>query len=130
MSQSYAKSLRSRFRGICNEYVVEFCRLYKFAVEADDIWVADDAGTIACISDYYFDFNSVIKYAVDNQLSDRDDLLSWYDYSLFAREYNQTIPNFESWSKGCPRMSKEEQEKLIGLKRDLEDAVKDFKQKY
>lgn len=130
MSQKNAKSLKSRFRGICNEYIVEFCRLYRIELSSDDVWVADDVGTIACINDYYIDFNSVIKYAVDNQLSDRNDLISWYDYSLFAHEYNQNIPNFESWSKGCPRMSKEEQEKLIGLKRDLEEAVKDFKQKY
>lgn len=130
MSQSYAKSLKSRFRGICNECFVEFCRLYRIELSSDDVWVADDVGTIACINDYYFDFNSVIKYAVDNQLSDRNDLLEWYDYTLWAHEFNQTIPNFESWSKGCPRLSKEEQDILIRLKKDFEQAAKDYKQKY
>lgn len=130
MSQSYAKSLKSRFRGVCNEYIVEFCRLYRIELSSDDVWVADDVGTIACINDYYFDFNSVIKYAVDNQLSDRNDLLEWYDYTLWAHEFNQTIPNFESWSKGCPRLSKEEQDILIRLKKDFEQAAKDYKQKY
>lgn len=130
MSKDYAKSLKNRFRGVCNEYIIEFCRLYKIELDSDDIWVGGDAGTIACINDYFFDFNSVIKYAVDNQLCDKDDLVEWYDYTLFAQEFNQTIPNFESWSKGCPRLSKEEQQRLIDLKHDLEEATRNFKQKY
>lgn len=130
MSKNYANNLNRRYTELCNEYLVEFCKLYDRPVETDDVWVANKAGTIACVGDYFFDFHDVIKYSVDNQLADWDDLVKWYDYVLWAQEYNQATPNFTSWSKGCPRFSKAEQNHLIDLRKNFEDAIKDYKNKF
>lgn len=129
MSKNYGNNLARRYKDICNEYLVAFCNNYDLRVETDDVWVAGDVGTIACLSDYYFDFHDVIKYAVDNDLHDWDDLIRWYDYTLFASEFNQTIPNFKSWCKGCPRLNEQEQQRLVNLKKDLQDAIKDYKER-
>lgn len=123
------KDLAVRYNAVCNEYVVAFCNAYGIALDTSDIWVAGDVGTIACIGDLFLDFNSVIKYAVDNDLKDYDELLRWYDYTLFASEFNQTIPNFDSWCKGCPRLSEKEQENLKSLKKSLFDAIESCKNK-
>lgn len=122
--------LKRRFESVCNEYVSEFCRLYDFDVDITDVWVANDVGGIACIGDNFFNFIDVIKYAVDNSLSDYDDLMGWYYYTIWANEFGQTIPNFQSWCKGCPRVDKEGQEKLTSLKRIMEEEIKNLKERY
>ena len=121
--------LAKRYEDICNEYLVAFCKSHEIAVETDDVWVAGDVGTIACLGDYFFDFHDVIKYSVDNGLHDWSNIMEWYDYTLFAAEYGQTIPNFAAWCKGCPRLSESEQQRLRDLKNDFESAVKDYKER-
>ena len=123
------KCAKLRYEEACEDYLKDFCDAYDVRYE-EDSWVAGDVGTIACVADYYFDFNEVIKYSVDNDLHDWEELMRWYDYTLFANEYNQNVPNWQSWVKGCPRLSETEQEKLRNLKSDLEAAVKDYKQRY
>ena len=126
MNKTYIKQLEKRYSDTCEEYLKAFCKNYDRRYELDS-WVAGDCGTIACVGDYFFDFHDVIKYAVDNNLTDWDEVVEWYDYTLFASEYNQTIPNFKSWHKGCPRLSKEAQQTLVKLKNDFEDTVELYK---
>lgn len=128
MNKAHINLLRESYSDICEQYLKAFCDNYNLRYEKD-AWVANETGTIACVGNEFFDFHDVVKYSVDNQLCDYDDLMQWYDYTLFAHEYNQTIPNFQSWSRGCPRLSKEEQERLINLKKDFDDAVKEYKER-
>ena len=128
MNKAHKELLNKRYADACEEYLKAFCDNYEHRYELD-AWVAGEVGTIASIGDYFFDFNDVIKYAVDNNLTDWNELLEWYDYTLFALEYNQTIPNFKSWHKGCPRLTKEEQQKLIDLKENFEDVIKEYRKK-
>ena len=128
MNKTYIKQLEKRYSDTCEEYLKTFCKNYDRRYELYS-WVAGECGTIACIGDYFFDFNDVIKYAVDNSLTDWDEVVEWYDYTLFANEYNQTIPNFKSWHKGCPRLTKEEQERLVKLKKDFVDTINEYRDK-
>ena len=128
MNKAHRELLNKKYNDVCEEYLMAFCDNYNKVYERDS-WVAGDAGTIACVSDYFFDFIDVIKYSVDNNLTDWDELIKWYDYTLFANEYNQTIPNFTAWHKGCPRLTNEEQERLIKLKKDFEDTIEEYKNK-
>ena len=128
MNKAHRELLNKRYNDVCEEYLMAFCDNYNRVYERDS-WVAGDAGTIACVEDYFFDFIDVVKYSVDNNLTDWDELIKWYDYTLFANEYNQTIPNFTAWHKGCPRLTNEEQERLIKLKKDFEDTIKEYKNK-
>lgn len=129
MNKAHIDLLNQRYNDACEEYLKAFCDTYGFQYEKDS-WVSGDVGTITCVGDYFFDFNSVVKYAVDNNLHDYEDLAEWYNYCMFAHNFNQTVPNFASWSKGCPRLSKAEQQKLIDLRNDLDAAVKDYKERY
>ena len=128
MNKAHRELLNKKYNDVCEEYLMAFCDNYNKVYERDS-WVAGDAGTIACVSDYFFDFIDVIKYSVDNNLTDWDELIKWYDYTLFANEHNQTIPNFTAWHKGCPRLTNEEQERLIKLKKDFEDTIEEYKNK-
>ena len=128
MNKAHRELLNKRYNDVCEEYLMAFCDNYNRVYERDS-WVAGDAGTIACVGDYFFDFIDVIKYSVDNNLTDWDELVEWYDYTLFATEYNQIVPNFTAWHKGCPRLTNEEQERLVKLKKDFEDTINEYKNK-
>ncbi len=117
---------KQRYKEICDDYLREFCALYDFPYD-DDAWVGGDAGTIACVADYFFDFDSVIRYAVDNHLTDIQELLQWYDYTLFAQDFDLCTPNFQSWHKGCPRLTWQEQEQFRTYKKALDDLTKEYK---
>lgn len=127
MDELQKKNLANRYKNICDEYVTLFCDAYQLQFES---WVGDEAGTIGCFGDYFFEFNDVIKYSVDHNLHDWHMLIEWYDYTLFASEFGQQIPNFRSWSSGCPHLSKQEQKKLRELKESLVSAIEEYKEKY
>ena len=129
MNKAHRDLLHQRYSEACEDYLKAFCDAYKLQYE-EDSWVAGDVGTITCISDYFFVFFFVVKYAVDNNLHDYEDLVAWYNYCMFAHDFNQTIPSFDAWSRGCPRLSKSEQQRLIDLKMDFNAAVKDYKERY
>lgn len=129
MEKEKAKQLATKYKDLCNEYVKTFCKLYELHYE-EDSWVGNQVGSIVCLGDFYFDFQGVVKYAVDSCLHDFSDLMEWYDYTIWATSFSQPIPNFESWSKGCPRATKEQQQHLINLKREFEDAKKEYATKF
>lgn len=116
------KLLKGEFADACEKYLQAFCKNYQMCYEKD-AWVADKVGTIACVCDYYFDF-SVIKYCVDNELTDFNELMSWYDYTINCTQLAISVPNFESWHKGCPRVSNDKLEKLLAMKSNLEKEIK------
>lgn len=122
-------NLKKVFADTCEKYLQVFCKNYGFQYEPDS-WVAGDVGTIACASDYFFDFCDVIKYCVDNELNDCDELIGWYDYTLFAHECGMSIPNFKSWHMGCPRMKKEEQDRIIETRKLLDELIEEAKENY
>lgn len=112
------EQLKQTYADYCNAYLKKFCDLMDFSYE-QDAWVAGQPGTVAAVTDYFFDFHDVIKFCVDNNLNDQNEIIEWYDYTLWANDLNQPVPNFQSWHKGCPRTSKEMQEKLSTMKREL-----------
>lgn len=116
--------LKGEFADACEKYLQAFCKNYQMRYEKD-AWVADKVGTIACVCDYYFDF-SVIKYCVDNELTDFNELMSWYDYTINCTQLAISVPNFESWHKGCPRVSNDKLEKLLAMKSNLEKEIKEI----
>ena len=130
MGKAKEKELKSKYEEVCQEYLKAFVKLYDIERDVDDVWVANEAGTIACIGDLFLDFHDVIKFSVDNNIGDYDELLRWYDYTLFCADFKMPAPNFSSWMRGCPRMTAEEQGTLITLKKNLDEAIKNFKSKY
>ena len=120
------KELRKNYDNVCEEYLKQFCQNFDRMYE-EDSWVAGEAGTIACVGDYFFDFNDVIKYCVDNNLTDFNDLMEWNDYCLSAAALDLDSPNYRSWHKGCPRIPQEKLDELINMKAELIEEVDNLK---
>ena len=125
---SELKELRERYDEACEAYVKALLELW----EGDAFygyWIGDDVGEVYSYGDYIFiDMHDII-YCVENGVKE-EEYVEWQDYCTFADEYGQNTPNFESWHNGCPRLSKEEQDKLVSMKRVLKEAIDKYREKY
>ena len=106
----------------CNEYLRLFCEKHDFDYEeAKDSWVANCVGDVTCVGDIFVGMQTIIT---DIEMdAPEEEFIKWYDYNLVAHEFGFNTPNFESWLRGCPRVSEETFKKLQGLKNDLDNAV-------
>lgn len=104
----------------CNEYLRLFCEKHDFDY-AKNPWVGGSIGEIVLCGDYYVAMPTIIA-DIEND-APKEEFLKWYDYNLVAHEFGFTTPNFESWLRGCPRVSDETFKKLQTLKNDLDNAI-------
>lgn len=106
----------------CNEYLRLFCEKHDFDYEeAKDSWVANCIGDVTCVGDIFVGMQTIIT---DIEMdAPEDEFIKWYDYNLVAHEFGFNTPNFESWLRGCPRVSEDTFKKLQGLKNDLDNAI-------
>ena len=123
------ETAREYFVKGCNEYLRLFCEKHDFDYEeAKESWVANCVGDVTCVGDIFVGMQTIIT---DIEMdAPEEEFIKWYDYNLVAHEFGFTTPNFESWLRGCPRVSEETFKKLQGLKNDLDDAIKEEKDKH
>ena len=69
------------------------------------------------------------KYDIDNNV-DVNEYVKYYDYCLEVGMLNLTVPNYESWCKGCPRIPQEVLDKIQGLRREYNELIKETKKTY
>lgn len=112
----------------CNEYLRLFCEKHDFDYEeAKDSWVANCVGDITCVGDIFVGMQTIIT---DIEMdAPEEEFLKWYGYNLVANEFGFTTPNFDHWLRGCPRVPQESFDKLEALKKDLENAIKEEKER-
>lgn len=106
----------------CNEYLRLFCEKHDFDYEeAKESWVANCVGDVTCVGDIFVGMQTIIT---DIEMdAHKEEFIKWYDYNLVAHEFGFNTPNFESWLRGCPRVSEETFNKLQALKNNLDDAI-------
>ena len=124
MNKAHKELLKKNYEKACNEILKAFCQTYELQYE-EDAWVAGDVGTIALIGDYYIDFQNMI-YMLDNGIA-FEEFLRWYDYSLDAHDLGLDTPNFTSWCKGCPRLTKEQIQGIKDKRQELKELIESYK---
>lgn len=105
------QSIQERWRDICQEYLKLFCDKHEYSFE-DCFWVADDYGTIACVSDMFISMEH-IRYDIDNNIEETM-FEKWYWKAIEIFELTgQDFMNYESFCKGAPDIwTEEKMEKL------------------
>lgn len=111
---------------ICG-YAMAFRKQMGYDVR-DCWWVGDDVLDVYCFGDHFVSLSELV-YCVDNGV-DIDTFLEWEDYTTWAEEYKQTRINLPSWCMGCPRVSKEERERIEKMRRDFEEACEDARGRF
>jgi hypothetical protein len=118
--------LKNQYQDAREAYLKAFCSAYEIKYEKN-AWVD---GNIVRFGDYFFDFEKVIKFSVDNGFHDFSELVEWYEYCSWAAAFRQTIPSFADWLQGFPHATQSEQKKLIELKRLFDETIQDYQNKY
>lgn len=105
------QNIQERWRDICQEYLKLFCDKHEYSFE-DCFWVADDYGTIACVSDMFISMEH-IRYDIDNDIEETM-FEKWYWKAIEIFELTgQDFMNYESFCKGAPDIwTEEKMEKL------------------
>lgn len=114
--------MKVQYNHVCNAYAKAFAKKHDYQFDG---WVADEAGTVACFGDYFFDFKD-IKFDIDNEVP-KEKFLEYYDASLDYSFLNieremimeelidnklRPFPNYKNWLKGAPRPTQEEMDRL------------------
>ena len=112
------ETAREYFVKGCNEYLRLFCEKHDYDYEeAKESWVANCVGDVTCVGDIFVGMQTIIT---DIEMdAPEEEFIKWYDYNLVAHEFGFTTPNFESWLRGCPRVSEDTLRSYKGLKTTL-----------
>lgn len=120
------ETLKKNFELTANGYVKMLCKKWHLE-ESYGFWVSDEVGGLWCYGDNYALDYDTIRIIVNEDVNFAD-FDQWNEYCIWAKQYNQNIPNFRSWLNGCPRISDEVRQKLVELKAEFEKACKDAKE--
>ena len=115
-----------KWQRLTNEITENWIRDYFEIEEYEEIyfdWVANDTGTIFNFADYWFDFNTVLKfYELDIT---REQLFAWYNFRLDNHSVNISLARFIL----SPEERKQAEEKhLAELKERVKSAEKTLKE--
>lgn len=118
------ETLKKNFELTANGYLKVLCDKWELD-EGYGYWIGDEIGGLYDFADGYVTITyDDMRFCVENDVS-LEEYNSWQEYCLFCHDYKQTMPNFKSWHKGCPRISKEMREHLKKLKAEFEQACKE-----
>lgn len=117
LERMYQYACEGILQAFCNKYDLSYCK---------DAWVAGDYGTIACVGDYFIDFQNIL-YMMHNDIPWKT-FEEWYDYIIELGELGMDLNNvnFKSWCEGCPRY---DLKRMREIKKDLiaeTEKIKDF----
>ena len=121
--------LREQYEKACNGYLVELLNMW----ELDSYygyWIGEEIGGVYDYGGGMFTIGmDDIIYCVEHDIG-REQYIEWQEYCCDAAEFGFDMPNLKSWIMGCPRTSQEVFKKLREMKKILDDAIKEEKEKY
>lgn len=118
--------LRGNYEKACVDYLRTFLYMNELDIE-NGFWIGDEVGSTFDYGDGMFDIGmDDIIFCVENNITYLT-YMAYIEYCLKCTEYNFTAPNFRSYFKGCPRVSKEVFDKLDAQKAELDRLIKEEK---
>lgn len=116
------EELRLNYNEACNAYLLAFCEKHGYDHEPD-AWAANDPDGIAEIADMFVAMSDIIT-DIDRDAPE-EEYVKYYDYCLRVGSIaggELTVPNYDSWLRGCPRMDEEQIKRLEELQQDIRNA--------
>lgn len=126
MNKEHKRLLKENFESAVNAYVDAFLELFELG-KSDTWWGRDRIGR-----DLFF-FNDLHAISLDDIILcveegiKYDVFLEYEEYNVKCLDYNLSTMNLEAWWNEAPRHDFSE---LDALKKDLEDAIKNEKEKF
>lgn len=126
MNKAHKELLKKNYEKACNDYVAAILNLW----ELDSyygFWIADEVGGLYDYGDGCFTISMCdIVYCVENNVK-YDEFLKYQEYNVKCLDYNLPTMNLNAYHKGAPR---HDFSKLDALKKNLDDAIENEKNKY
>lgn len=118
------EELRLNYDKACNAYLMVFCEKHGFDyADAARSWVGGDVGGITLCADYYVSMSDILT-DIDRDAPE-EEYVKYYDYCLRVGSIaggELTTPNYDSWLRGCPRISDEQLQRLEEFQSGIRDA--------
>ena len=111
--------LREDYNKTCDAYLRAFCEKHDYDYDPA-AWVANDPGGIAEIAEMFVAMADVIT-DIDRDAPE-DEYVKYYDYSLRVGSIaggELTVPNYDNWLRGCPRMDEAQISRLEELQQNI-----------
>lgn len=118
VNDAVKRNLQTKFEEVVNGYLLELCNMWELDAKGYGDWVANEIGGTWCYGDSLFIDYDNIRYCVNNNVT-YSTYMDWLDYCVWAADFGQSVPNLQSWCKGCPRVDIATQEKLSKMRYDL-----------
>ena len=123
------EKLRHDFEKVVAQYTATFLNQFELS-ENEGWWVGDRIGLdLFCFGDTSAISLDDMVFCIEEGVT-YDEFLAHEDYCIKCGEYNLPTMNLQSWHKGAPRIPQSTFDKLDGFKKNLDDAIKDLKEKY
>jgi len=126
-SDAVIRHLKEQWEAACNGYLLELLNMWEWDCSCG-WWVGDDVGGLYCYGDNTFINMDEIIFCVENDVP-QEKYIEYTDYCLWAHEFGFTVPNFESYFKGCPIAPKDVQERLTKQKQELDKLIREEQEK-
>lgn len=127
MNKAHIELLDKNYTDACEEILKTFCEVYELPYETNS-WTAGEAGTFACVGDFYIDLQDM-RFMLKNGIS-WDVWLANYDYNMDAEHLGLNLINFQSWCRNAPRLNKEQIEKLKAMRKELDELTEEYNKKF
>lgn len=122
------RQLKEQWEQSCNGFLVELLRMWELDAHYG-YWIGDETGGVYDYGDGMLTINmDDIIYCVDNDVT-QEQYMDWQEYCYDASEFGFDMPNLRSWMRGCPRISKETFEKFRKMKKELNNAIDEEKER-
>lgn len=125
MNKAHKELLKENYENACNEYARALLTLWDVDYKSG-YWIGDEVGGIYDIDGWITLSMQEIIYCVENNVTQKE-VSELQDYFIKCHEYNLPTLNLNSWHKGAPR---HDFTKLDALKKDLNDAIENEKNKF
>lgn len=125
MNKAHKELLKENYEKACNDYVAALLTLWDLDGHCG-YWIGDDVGGVYDIDGWITLDMQDIVYCVENNVTQKE-VSEWQDYFIKCHEYNLPTLNLNAWHKGAPR---HDFTKLDALKKDLNDAIENEKNKF
>ena len=126
MNKSHIKLLKENYEKACNDYVRALLALWNLDSHYG-YWIGGEVGGVYDYGDGIFTIGMCdIIYCVENSVTEKE-YEEMLEYCIKCSEYNLPKMNLNAWHKGAP---KHDFTKLDALRKDLDDAIDNEKNKF
>ena len=130
MTKAHLRLLREDYEKACNAYLLALANMWEWDCSGDyGYWIGDEVGGLYAYGDSTFINMEDIIYCVENSIS-KETYFDWQEYCVWAANFGQNTPNLKAWCNGCPRVDESTQKKLMDMRKELEDLIKETKAKF